>query len=172
MATSSEHHLIVHMSAVAIFGALSFVLTAFCQIPYAGGAGYFNFGDIVNLVSALLLGPFEGALVGILGGTLADLFSGYVMYAPWTLLAKGLMGLAAGGLYIVLKNKHFWRFTSLFSGATLEILSYMIGYLVLLGNGGLLSSAFDCIQAYGSAIVAIPLFLALEKTKVSERFAQ
>lgn len=169
MATSREHRLIRHMSAVGVFGALSFVLTAFCQIPYAGGAGYFNFGDLVNLLSSIVLGPFEGALVGILGGTFADLYSGFGIYAPWTMMAKGLMGLISGGLYIVLKNKRIWRFSSLFIGATFEILSYMICYYVLYGAGGMISSAFDCVQAYGSSALVIPLYLALEKSGITRR---
>ena len=154
------------MSAVAIFSALSFVLTAFCQIPYAGGAGYFNFGDIIDLLGALLLGPIEGALIGIVGGAMSDLFLGYAFFVPWTIAAKGLMGLAIGGLYIVLKKKKIIRFFSLFIGGTLEIFIYMLCYYVNFGYGGLVNSLFDAIQAYGSALLAIPLFLALEKAKV------
>jgi len=158
------------MSAVAVFGALSFVMTAFLKIPYAGGAGYFNFGDIVNLLASMVLGPLEGALIGILGGALSDLFLGFGVYAPWTVLAKGLMGLTTGLLYNVLKNKNILRFVSPFVGGTFEVLAYLLCYYVLLGQEGIVNSAFDCVQAYGSAILAIPLFLALDKAKVVERF--
>ena len=172
METSKEHRLIARMSAVAIFGALSFVLTAFCQIPYAGGAGYFNFGDAIDLVGAILLGPIEGALIGIIGGAFSDLFLGYAIFAPWSVLAKGLMGLVAGALYIVLKKHKTIRFISLFIGATFEILVYMLCYYLNFGMAGLLSSAFDCVQAYGSAIIAIPLYLAVEKAHVVEHFQE
>lgn len=172
MAKSREHALIAKMSAVAVFGALSFVMTAFLKIPYAGNAGYFNFGDIVTLLASMVLGPIEGALIGIVGGALSDLFLGYAFYAPWTILAKGLMGLATGFLYSVLKNKKGLRFISPFVGGTFEVLAYLLCYYVLLGTGGLINSAFDCVQAYGSAIIAIPLYLAVEKAHVVEHFQE
>lgn len=172
MEKSKEHRLIARMSAVAVFGTLSFVLTAFCQIPYASGAGYFNFGDVIDLVAAILFGPVEGALIGIIGGAFSDLFLGYMIFAPWSVLAKGLMGLISGLLYIVLKKHKIVRFISLFFGATSEILVYMLCYLLNFGMAGLLSSAFDCIQAYASAFIAIFLYLALEKAKISESFAR
>jgi uncharacterized membrane protein len=171
MARNSEEQLIAKMSAIAVLGALSFVLTAFAKIPYAGGAGYFNFGDIIDFVAAALLGPYAGAAVGILGGSLADLFLGFPLYAPWSVLAKGLLGLTAGFLYNVLKKKKIIRFTSFFVGATFEVLAYLLCYYVLLGLPGLINSVFDCVQAFGSAIIAIPLFLALERAHLPSRFA-
>jgi uncharacterized membrane protein len=165
----SESETIRRMAAVAIFGALSYVLTAFAAIPYAGGAGYFNFGDIIDLLAALLLGPLEGALVGILGGALSDLSMGYAIYAPWTILAKGLLGAVSGLLYIVLKKHKVMRFSSLFVGAILEILAYLPCYLLYLGEAGLVNSLFDCVQSFGSAFLVLPLFLLLEKTRVFSR---
>jgi uncharacterized membrane protein len=165
----TEHQTILRMCLVAVFGALSYLLTRFAAFPYAGGAGYFNFGDIVNLFSALALGPIEGAAVGIIGGVLSDLSAGFAMYAPWTLMAKGLMGASAGLLYIVLKKHRIVRFSSVFVGATLDVLSYLPAYYLLAGEAGMLSSAFDCIQAFGSAIIVIPLFYAVEKTGVFEK---
>lgn len=167
----TEHQTILRMSLVAGLGALSFVLSAFCAIPYPGG-GYFNFGDIVNLLAAIALGPLEGACVGIIGGVLSDFMTGYLVYAPFTVLAKGLMGAVAGLLYIVLKNHKTMRFSSLFVGALIDVLSYMIAYYVIIGVGGLINSAFDCIQAFGSAICVIPLYLLLEKSKALEHLQE
>jgi uncharacterized membrane protein len=165
----TEHQTILRMCLVAVFGALSFVLTYFCRIGYANDAGYFNFGDIVNLFAALALGPIEGASVGIIGGVLADLMSGYAMYAPWTLMAKALMGGSAGLLYIVLKKHKFVRFSSVFVGAVFDVVSYIPAYYLLAGEAGLIGSAFDCVQAFGSAIISIPLFLLVERTHVLEK---
>ena len=94
---------------------------------------------------------------------------GYVAYAPWTLGAKALMGLVAGLLYNVLKNHKYIRFISLFIGGLMEVGLYMACYYVLLGVGGLAQSPFDLVQAFGSAVITIPLFLLLEKSKVLER---
>ena len=64
---------ILRMTYVAIFGALAFILTYFVRIPYPSDAGYLNFGDAVILLISMALGPVEGALVGMLAGSMADL---------------------------------------------------------------------------------------------------
>jgi hypothetical protein len=46
----------------------------------------------------------------------------------------------------------------------------MLCYYLNFGMAGLLSSAFDCVQAYGSALIAVFLYLALAKAKVNEIF--
>ena len=157
---------IFRISAVAIFSALSFVLSAFCAIPYAGGAGYFNFGDVAALFAAMAFGPIEGALVGVIGGTLSDLFLGYVGYAPFTIIAKCLMGLAAGFLFSALKKHNIIRFVSPFVGSLLMVGTYLVAYVIYLGWGSLLSSAFDLIQGLGCSAVAVSLYLILEKAKL------
>ena len=40
--------IILKISFIALFSALIFVCGAFLAIPYAGGAGYFNFSDICD----------------------------------------------------------------------------------------------------------------------------
>jgi uncharacterized membrane protein len=168
----SEHQTLLRLTGVAVFSALGYVLTAFAKIPYAGGAGYFNFGDVVTFFVSMLYGPLEGALVGIIAGAMGDLTAGYAAYIPWTILAKGLMGIGTGFLYIVLKKHKIIRFISPFLGATLMILSYMLAYAVLIGQGLYLSTAFDCLQGYGTAALAIPLVLLFEKTGLSQRLQQ
>jgi uncharacterized membrane protein len=168
----STHQKILRLTGVAVFAALSFVLTRFAAIPYAGGAGYFNFGDVVTFFVAMAYGPVEGALVGIIGGTMSDLTAGYAAFAPWTLMAKGVMGLLTGLLYIVLKNHKIIRFVSPFIGAIAMILIYLGSYIVIYGYGALLGSAFDCLQGFGCAGLAIPLYLAVAKTGLFKRLEQ
>lgn len=167
---SSEHSRIVRMCLIALFGALSFVLTAFCQIPYAGGAGYFNFGDVVALFASMALGPIEGMAIGIIGGAFGDLFLGYAAFAPFTLLAKGLMGLLSGLVFHLLRKQKIWRFIAPYLGSILMILVYMIAYMVIYGKGVYLSSAFDCVQGAVCSSLSIPLYLVMEKTGLLKRF--
>ena len=49
--------------------------------------------------------PLYGFLAAGLGSALADIFSGYAIYAPATFLIKGLMVLAAYCIYNVLNRK-------------------------------------------------------------------
>lgn len=162
--------ILFRIAVTGIFAALCFVLTAFCQIPYAGSAGYLNFGDIGTLFIAMTLGPIEGAIVGMIGGSMGDLFLGYAAFAPFTLLAKGIMGLATGFLFLLLKKHRIIRFISPFIGATLMIGVYMIAYAVIEGPGVYLSSAFDCVQGYGMAVLSIIIYLPIEKSGILARY--
>ena len=78
----------------SLFAALTAVLTMAVRVPSPMG-GYVNLGDCAVLLSAWVLGPVYGGAAAGLGSMLADLL-GYPLYAPGTLVVKGLMALAAG----------------------------------------------------------------------------
>ena len=166
---SSTRNIILRMCIVGIFSALCFVCTSFLQIPYAGGHGYFNFGDCISLLVSLLIGPIDGMLVGMLGGSLSDLFLGSAYFVPWTLLAKGLMCLVSGILFKVLNKKKIIRFISPFIGSLLMVLVYLVCYIYLYGYGSMLSSCFDLVQAIVASIISILIYVPLEKTKIKQR---
>lgn len=83
---------------IGMFAALCFIGFQFLRIDInvAGGKTAFHLGNVFLLVSALLLGPVSGALAGSIGMTLADLTSGYAMYAPTTFFLKFCIGLITG----------------------------------------------------------------------------
>lgn len=165
-----KRSLVLRIATTGVFSALCFVLTSFCEIPYAGGAGYLNFGDIATLFVSMALGPIEGAIVGAIGGSLGDLFLGYAAYAPFSLLAKALMALVTGLLFRIMRKKRIVRFIAPFLGASVMILVYMFSYYLILGKGLYVSSAFDCVQGYLMSVLSIPLYLAIEKSGVLVRF--
>jgi len=84
------------------FAALTAVLTMAVRVPSPMG-GYVNLGDCAVLLSAWVLGPVYGLSAAGLGSMLADLL-GYPLYAPGTLVVKGLMALAAGWLFAKLRS--------------------------------------------------------------------
>ena len=53
--------------------------------------GYVNLGDGIVLLSAWVLPLPYGIVAAGLGSALADLFSGYTVYAPATFVIKALM---------------------------------------------------------------------------------
>lgn len=67
----------------ALLASFACVATMIIQIPNGIG-GYFNLGDCIVLLSGWLLGPVYGALAAGVGSALADLFAGYIVYAPIT----------------------------------------------------------------------------------------
>ncbi|MFX0082245.1 MAG: ECF transporter S component [Candidatus Hodarchaeota archaeon] len=85
------------LSMIAIFTALSFVITFWIQIPIPATGGYINIGDTAVMFTALLFGPIIGGIAGGVGPMLADIFSGaYIIYAPATLVIKGIEGFLIG----------------------------------------------------------------------------
>jgi len=84
------------ISIIAIFTALNFVATYWIQIPIPATGGYINVGDIAVMFTALLFGPIIGGIAGGLGSMISDIFSPYIIYAPATLIIKGLEGFLIG----------------------------------------------------------------------------
>jgi uncharacterized membrane protein len=80
----------------ALFVALVAVATMAIKIPTGATQGYLNVGEAVIFWAALWLGPRAGAIAGGLGSALADVLSGYAIWAPWTLAIKGAEGLLVG----------------------------------------------------------------------------
>lgn len=76
------------------FTVLVMVTTLLIRIPIPGG-GYFNFGDVIIVFCGLYAGKKAGMIAGGIGSALADLI-GFPIFAPITLIAKGLLGLFAG----------------------------------------------------------------------------
>lgn len=76
-----------------MLAALVAVFTAYVSVPIAGG--YFHPGDAMIALSAIVLGPYA-AIPAAIGSCLADLLAGYTIYAPFTFIIKGLVGLIAG----------------------------------------------------------------------------
>lgn len=85
-----------------VLAAAVFLLTAFARIPLP--AGYLNFGDVGVFLAALLLPAGYAALCAGVGSALADLY-GFPLYAPVTLVVKGLAALAFALLWRRLPGK-------------------------------------------------------------------
>lgn len=77
-----------NMCTAAVVTALVFAVTRFIQIPIP--LGYFNIGNTVILLAALLLPEGYGIFAGGVGSALADLTS-YPVYTFPTLIIKCLM---------------------------------------------------------------------------------
>lgn len=142
---------------IALFSALVCVLTIFVQIPW--GKGYINFGDTLIFLAASLLGPVGGMIAGAIGSSLADLFSGFATYAPFTFVVKGGEGFLCGILYsyVFRKQRPMLRrlFSMLIAGAWM-IIGYFLTDLMLYGwEASLFNFVSGPIQAGASLVVAL-----------------
>ena len=78
----------------SMLASLCCVATMIIKIP-SPLKGYLNLGDCVVLLSGFMLSPLYGFFAAGIGSALADIFSGYVIYAPATFVIKGVMALIA-----------------------------------------------------------------------------
>lgn len=86
----NDRNHVLKITTAAVMIALTCVLTLAVKIP-TPTKGYLNLGDCAVLLSGWLLGPVWGAVAGGFGSALADLFAGYPIYVPGTLLIKAIM---------------------------------------------------------------------------------
>lgn len=159
--TTMEKSYLRKLCLSGIMIAIGYIVTAFLGIPYASGAGYLNFGDVITLISSVILGPWYGAFIGIVFSSMADLTMGFVMFIPFTIIAKGLMGIVSGLLYRVLPKKI--KFLSFLIGTLLMVLVYFASYMIYFGIGGYVSTLFDLIQAGVAVILATIIITILER---------
>ena len=153
----------------ALFAALVCVATMIIKIP-SPLKGYMNLGDCVVLIAGWMLSPMYGFLAAGIGSALADVFSGYVFYAPVTFLVKGLMALVAYGLYMVL-HKGLKNFPSrIISGFVAEV--FMVGGYYLFEGflygfvPALVNIPTNAVQGIAGLILGVALMKVFEKSKI------
>ena len=154
----------------AMFAALACVATMVIKIP-SPLKGYMNLGDSVVLVAGWMLSPLYGFLAAGLGSALADLFSGYAVYAPVTFAIKGLMALAAWYIYKVLNKRIKSSASRIISGFVAELIMILGYYLfegIMYGFGAsLVNISANAIQGVAGLILGFLLIKVFEKTKIN-----
>lgn len=68
------------------------------EIPIGDSTGKIYVGHAFVILAGIMLGPVYGAAVGGVGLMLSDLLTGYFTSAFPTLIAKAILGMAAGFL--------------------------------------------------------------------------
>ena len=116
----------------ALLTALTCVATMIIKIP-SPFKGYLNLGDSVVLLAGWMLNPVYGFLAAGLGSALADLFSGYVIYAPATFVIKGLMAFVACYGFKLLHKKIGNMFSRIIPGIIAELVM-VFGYFLFAGS--------------------------------------
>lgn len=153
----------------ALLAALVCVATMLIKIP-SPLKGYLNLGDCAVLLSAWLLSPIYGFSAAGIGSALADLFSGYVFYAPVTFLVKGLMAIAACCVFRVLRKKTGELASRLLSGTAAELLMILGYYLfegVLYGfSAAAVNLPANAVQGIAGLVLGTILIRIFEKNKI------
>jgi len=150
---------LIAVSAIMI--AVAAVFTLLVRIPVPGTQEYVNFSDVAVNFAALAFGPWIGLIAGAIGPAIADVVGGYPQWAPLTLLAHGLQGLAVG---LLARRKTPWRIVLAWAvGAAIMVAFYFLGAGAVLSGWGvaLVGLPFNILQAVVGGVVGIPLYYAV-----------
>jgi len=96
--TSYSHARTFDLIITSMLIALVFVATVLLNIklPITANGGLVHLGTAVLFISSILFGPKKGAIAGAVGMGLFDLMGPWILWAPITLLARGLQGYIVG----------------------------------------------------------------------------
>ncbi len=154
----------------ALLAALVCVATMLIKVP-SPLEGYLNLGDGVVLLAGWMLSPAYGFLAAGLGSALADLFSGYVIYAPVTFFIKGAMAIMAYFVFLLASKKIHTFASRIISGFVAELLM-VAGYFVFEGFLYGFAPSFvnipaNGIQGVAGIVLGIALVKVFEKSKIT-----
>ena len=154
------------IATAAIFAALVAAATLLFIIPIPATSGYFNLGETLIYIAALLFGPLVGAIAGT-GATIADALVA-TQFAPGTFTIKAIEGFLVGFLYkkLVQKTKSFTLSATIAIaiGGFEMVLGYFLYETLILGYPYTLAALeipFNIVQMLIGLIIAVPVMHAV-----------
>ena len=161
-----KHQKLYRLCLAALFAALCLVATNIIHIPIPATDGYINLGDCVVLLGAFLLGPVYGAAAGGVGSALADILTGYTVFAPGTFVIKAGIAVIAALIMKALGGKT--KAASVVAGIAGEVwmvLGYFLYESIFLRYGLAAAGSIggNAIQAVAGVILAAALYAVLSK---------
>ena len=153
----------------SMFAALCCVATMIIKIP-SPLKGYLNLGDCVVLLSGWLLPPAYAFAAAGIGSCLADVFSGYLIYAPITFMIKGIMAIIACKFYTCMHKKSGNVPSRIIGGALAEI-EMVVGYYFFEGfiygfAPSVINIPANAVQGIAGLLLGLVLVKIFEKTKM------
>lgn len=126
----------IKLTAAIVFATLVCVVTLSFTLSVPVTGGYFNLGEPVIYVAALVFGPFVGAFAGGVGAAIADVIVA-PPFAPGTLIIKSIEGTLVGFLGKKLAaqtSKSSWRVYTILLGIAIGLLLAATGAFYYSGN--------------------------------------
>ncbi len=157
----------------AVLGALIFVATAYLpRIPIPGGMGYVHIGDAFLYLAASILPMPYAMAAGAIGAGLADVVTGFAIYAPGTILIKA----ACVPFFTAKKNKLLCarNITAIVPGAVICVGGYYI-YEALIYQSFITPAAnllFNLVQGVASAVIFVIMAFLFDRFKLGEQISR
>ena len=155
----------------SMLASLVFVATLLLNIKLpVGNGGLIHLGTGMLFIVSILFGPKKGMIAGALGMGLFDLVSGWALWAPITILTRGLQGYLVGK--IAWSNGHkgtSFKFNLLAMLASIPLtIGGYIGESIIFNSLiiPLASIPGDLVQCAVGIAVAIPAVVMLKKVSI------
>ena len=157
--------------------ALVLVATLFINIklPIASSGGLVHMGTAMLFLIAILFGPRTALIAGAIGMGLFDLISGWTLWAPFTIVARGLQGYIVGRIAWSSRYKGDNPGLNIFAmiiSAPVMLAVYYVCEGILYSNwvAPVASIPGNITQNVVGILVAIPVGIALKKTRFFRNF--
>ena len=154
------------MCLTGIFTALVYVVTAYLHIPTYNG--YVHMGDGFIFLAACLLPTPYAVFVGAVGAMLADLLTGFAIWAPGSMVIKAMAAL----LFTckskkILTARNLWM---LLPAAAISIAGYYFYEVLITGSfvASLAGIPGSAVQAAASSIMFVVTAAAMDKFNVKK----
>jgi uncharacterized membrane protein len=124
------------LAIAAVFAALVCVATIVFTVSVPATTGYFNVGETMIYVAALLFGPFVGAFAGGVGAAISDMIVA-PQFALGTLVTKCFEGAIVGFLSKKMfkkASKSSWKIFTVVLGVVIGLLLAIIGSIYYSGE--------------------------------------
>ena len=167
---------LLKITYTAIFTAIILISTSSIKFSTGLGEGYIHLGDCFVYLSACVL-PFPYCLIaGALGGALADILSGYAIWAIPTMIIKMLNAVP----FVVMCRKHK---SNIILSKHIVLMTVVSGIITILGYfvtecilysvaSATLSILGNTIQAVASGIIFIIIAKATDKINLKSKLSK
>ena len=155
------------MCISGIFAALVFVVTAYLHIPTYNG--YVHVGDGFIFLAACILPMPYAVAVGAIGALLADVLTGYAVWAPGSIIIKDLTAMLFS--YKAKKIISARNTFMLIPATAICVGGYYLYEVLIYGSfvGALAGIPGSLIQSVASSIVFIFAGFAMDKTNFRKK---
>ncbi|GAA2981226.1 ECF transporter S component [Lentilactobacillus parakefiri] len=148
----------------AMFIAVTVAISRFFIIPIPMTHGNINLCDAGIFISALLLGPRVGGIVGGASGFLLDLISGYGQYMWFSLIVHDAEGLIVGLIAGRNVDRKWIKLIAVSVGIVIMVIGYFVADSVLYNiYAGYVGIGTNLIQGAVGALIAYLVTPRLKK---------
>lgn len=182
MEQTTKNNDVLKIVLTAFMITLTFIAGSVIKIPIING--FIQVGDCMVLIGAVLLGKKRGALSGAIGMCFVDIAAGYLIWAPFTFIIKGLIAYLVAIILEKAKNINYKIYIIAFIvGGLINIFGYFISNVVIIGliigdTQGILQSIIyalanvlgDTIQSILGIIITLILLPSINKAKLKLNF--